>query len=74
MMILVMSKFLRFTWAYDFFSEPPISVDGWAGTLRAGELLYMPGDCLEDELFFGAWKLGLEKFVVSIIEMIKMLQ
>jgi len=29
----------QFTWAYDFFSEPPISVDGWAGTLRAGELL-----------------------------------
>ena len=35
----------RFTWAYDFFSQPPIPVDGWAGTLRAGELLYMPGDC-----------------------------
>ena len=33
----------------------------------------MPGDCLEDELFFGALKLGLEKYVVSI-EMIKMLQ
>ena len=37
----------RFTWAYDFFSQPPIPVDGWAGTLHAGELLYMPGDwCL----------------------------
>lgn len=36
----------QFTWAYDFFSQPPIPVDGWAGTLRAGELLYMPGEML----------------------------
>ena len=36
---------LRFTWAYDFFSDSPLKhlKQGWAGTLRPGELLYMPG-------------------------------
>ncbi|CAK9086606.1 Hypothetical protein SCF082_LOCUS40969 [Durusdinium trenchii] len=34
-----------FTWAYDFFSDSPLKhlKQGWAGTLRPGELLYMPG-------------------------------
>ncbi|CAK9075799.1 unnamed protein product [Durusdinium trenchii] len=37
-----------FTWAYDFFSDSPLKhlKQGWAGTLRPGELLYMPGEML----------------------------
>ncbi|CAJ1420384.1 unnamed protein product, partial [Effrenium voratum] len=37
----------QFTWAYDFFTDSNVSgVKGWAGTLRKGELLYMPGEML----------------------------
>ena len=54
---------MRFTWAYDFFSSPPLKVDGWAGTLRAGELLYMPGDGLVSDSQF---KLNLKTFKLNL--------
>lgn len=37
----------QYTWAYDLFTDAPIpELEGYQGTVRDGELLYMPGDML----------------------------
>lgn len=37
----------QFTWSHDFFTDPPrAGVEGWSGTVRTGELLYLPGEML----------------------------
>uniref|UniRef100_A0A7S4VI10 JmjC domain-containing protein n=1 Tax=Alexandrium monilatum TaxID=311494 RepID=A0A7S4VI10_9DINO len=35
----------QFTWTHDAYVDPPVpDVEGWSGTVRAGELLFMPGE------------------------------